>query len=443
MTCSPGCVLVQRGEGDNQHPLRVHGALLPWLDALTNVLTMHFPIVALLGFHEALDLTSLQFCTLIAAYYVGQIPPPLLTRLTQQTGDKWLVTGPVSALMLGTVSILMGFTTNFSQAVLARALLSFLSVTLSLFKGDLLNPAWVWPPEAWTTPLVHVIGLGQAAMLVCARSEGELWWLTEPEKHLVARWKMEQDQQWEAANAPVEAVTQSSIHIPYTKILCLGFAHAAVGAARSYEQFWPLITIAVVGIDKPGLGMMTLISAPWLVPGSLLVGLTWCWKKLMCRCASFVVQVLFVSVFFPWIAGFAGLQILATVNVKGWLVLSLFLTPLTSTSNMAYQLNFWKGMAELLEAIPPGWKRAARSFMFMCSTIGTILGCYFWRMSDGVEPFYQMGAFVSAMCLGQMLPAFTLCMSEYLSTALHHVKMQVAENPTKEMDMVLKHEQLL
>ncbi|KZT25062.1 hypothetical protein NEOLEDRAFT_1178812 [Neolentinus lepideus HHB14362 ss-1] len=39
---NPGRVLVQRGEGDDQHPLGVDGALLPWLNALTNVLAVHF-----------------------------------------------------------------------------------------------------------------------------------------------------------------------------------------------------------------------------------------------------------------------------------------------------------------------------------------------------------------------------------------------------------------
>ncbi|KZT25065.1 riboflavin synthase domain-like protein [Neolentinus lepideus HHB14362 ss-1] len=39
-----GRALVQRGEGDDQHPLGVDGALLPWLDALTNVLAEHFPV---------------------------------------------------------------------------------------------------------------------------------------------------------------------------------------------------------------------------------------------------------------------------------------------------------------------------------------------------------------------------------------------------------------
>ncbi|KZT29555.1 hypothetical protein NEOLEDRAFT_609434 [Neolentinus lepideus HHB14362 ss-1] len=77
---------MQRGEGDDQYLPRVDGALLPWLDALTNDLAEHFPCTP----PSDNDILPPQRVTLIPTPSPGPRPPP------NPASPTCITTGPPS-----------------------------------------------------------------------------------------------------------------------------------------------------------------------------------------------------------------------------------------------------------------------------------------------------------------------------------------------------------
>ncbi|KZT25314.1 hypothetical protein NEOLEDRAFT_1133684 [Neolentinus lepideus HHB14362 ss-1] len=446
---------------------------------LARVIQNTIPIAALFGFREALALSPMQFSTVVAAYIIGKIPAILVSEVFGRQLERWPTIGPAAAVALGFITILTGFTTNFAQIFLVRCASGFLASTM-IMCNNRTHQTWHKPkgglpqPALYSIPLIVIIGLVEAAAVLYQPFVGQgpaqwkfmfyllgiqmlavalyAWyrapgcpdtatWPSYSERQLVSKWKSERDQRAQRRQ-PIEphpaegddnAVRWYSPILPYVKILYIAVCQMFFWTAKSVEWFWPLIFVGYLDIENPGPQTLLQCSAPWILPGCIMMLYRWYWGKLMHKPAGLFFILMDLTGRLCFLVAVVGWGLVVWAH-RGLQSLPLFMVTLVYVGDIPYDQAFRIGISGILKSAIP-WKQAsAIRFLGFCCIAGEILGCYGWNARG--DSFGQGLANIYLSSVASGLGVFSLCSKELAYALKRPGERRESQGQESDMEMV-------